>query len=74
MTTRASATNTEVAERLCISGSMVSRIRSGERTPGMELMRTIALAYDFTIQDQFDAGLFGSYASAFERALVEHYG
>jgi transcriptional regulator with XRE-family HTH domain len=62
-------TNREVAERIGLTHSAVSRIRSGQRFPGIEVMGAIARVYGWPVNQQVDARVNGVYADLFELAI-----
>jgi transcriptional regulator with XRE-family HTH domain len=48
------ATNPEVGKLVGLSYSGVSRIRSGDRYPSLQVMRKIAAAYSWPVSEQLD--------------------
>lgn len=71
-------TNREIGERIGLSVASVSRLRSGERTPSLDVMVLIEKEYGFTVQQQVDAreidrGRDGNpaYAQALTRAIEQ---
>lgn len=72
-TVQPKVTNQRVADRLGINHSTVSRIRSGERHPSIDLMKKIETEYGWDLEKQLRA--YGSvvYKREFERILAEHY-
>ena len=66
-------TNQKVADRLGINHSTVSRIRSGERHPSLNLMRKIEAEYDWDLMAQIRINGTVAYKREFERVLAEHY-
>lgn len=73
MSVRALVTNQQVGTDIGATHSMVSRIRSGDRLPSFELMRQIETQIGWSMTDQTDARLLGSYAQEFESALAKNY-
>lgn len=67
------ATNPEVGQRIGLSYSGVSRIRSGDRYPSLAVMRKIREAYGWSLADQQalipDRGRNMDYALEFERRI-----
>lgn len=66
------ATNTEIGERIGITGSGVSRIRTGGRVPNLETMRRIEAATGWSIEAQSRAAADGGrqgYAVEFNRLV-----
>lgn len=74
MSTRALVTNEQIAKDLNITHSMVSRVRSGDRTPSLETMLTIHEVFKWGLEQQALARAMGRYATEFETALARHYG
>jgi transcriptional regulator with XRE-family HTH domain len=62
-------TNMEVAERLGCDHSMVSRMRSGDRSPSIAMLTTISAEYNVSLQTLVRARLDGPEAmvACFER-------
>ena len=73
METRATVTNQRVADDLGITHSMVSRIRSGDRLPSLQLVRKIEAAYGWSVADQITDLDPKRYAVAFEAILAKRY-
>lgn len=63
-------TNRAVADKLGLSESGVSRLRSGDRLPSLALMGKIQEAYGWSIQAQWQARADAKWTSAFEEVLV----
>ncbi|QBZ73252.1 helix-turn-helix DNA binding domain protein [Microbacterium phage Theresita] len=61
--------NKAVAQRLGLSESGVSRLRSGSRFPSLAVMQDIEAAFGWTVQDQSDAIRGNTWTSGFEEAL-----
>lgn len=74
MATRSQVTNQKVGEDLGISHSMVSRIRSGDRRPSLEVMLKMHEEWDWPLDVQAFSWTMGSYARDFEAELVKAYG
>jgi len=55
-------TNEQVGQLIGLSYSAVSRLRSGNRFPSLEVMYKIEAAFDWPIQDQLRARLVGGAA------------
>lgn len=72
MTTKATVTNQRVADDLGITHSMVSRIRSGDRIPSLDVMLKIH-EWGWGLEKQALAKTLGTYAADFEALLVTHY-
>ena len=62
-------TNGEVAEALGLSESGVSRLRSGDRLPSLQVMQTIETVYGWTVQGQSNARQAGDWTGAFVKVL-----
>ena len=73
MTTRALVTNQRVAEDLGITHSAVSRIRSNDREPSLNLMMRITALTGWGLNSQAMAIAAGNYGSMFESILADHY-
>jgi transcriptional regulator with XRE-family HTH domain len=71
---RASITNVQVAEDIGQDYTTVSRYRSGQRLPSLEVMLAIERAYGWTVQQQAVAANASreEYAVGFEAALSRH--
>lgn len=65
-------TNEEVAQRIGLTHSGVSRIRSGARNASITAMRAIENEYQWPIQDQIAAREAGTYAENFEIHISAH--
>jgi len=63
-------TNEEIAQKIGLSHSGVSRIRNGHRLPGIETMQKIQEVYGWSVQTQVDARSRGTYAAEFEIAVA----
>ena len=62
-------TNSQVAEALGLSESGVSRLRSGDRLPSLDVMQTIEKVYGWTVQGQSNARQAGKWTEAFVTVL-----
>lgn len=63
-------TNRELAERLELTHSAVSRIRNGTRTPSLHTMLRIETAMDWSINQQITAKVEDVYAPYFEEQIA----
>ncbi|QLF82716.1 helix-turn-helix DNA binding domain protein [Microbacterium phage SBlackberry] len=63
-------TNRAVADKLGLSESGVSRLRSGDRLPSLALMQKIEAAYGWSVQGQSIARTHNDWRGAFEKVLV----
>lgn len=66
-------TNTRVGKMLGISESMVSRIRSNDRSPGFEVMKKVATELGWTFESQARARSAGNYGNALEEVLKQRF-
>lgn len=64
-------TNRDVAERLNLTHSGVSRLRTGDRLASVSTMSRIEQVYGWSISDQVAARSAGKYAEEFEAALAK---
>lgn len=71
--TRAPVTNQRVAEALGITHSAVSRIRSGDRLPSLQLVRRISNVLNWPVDEQVSTLDPGTYAAAFEDLLSRRF-
>lgn len=62
-------TNTEVADKIGLNHSMVSRIRGGQRTPSFDTMAAIEAAYGWPLTEQAISRKRGTYAEDFESVI-----
>lgn len=62
-------TNTEVAERIGLDHSMVSRIRGGQRIPSFDSMAVIETSYGWPLSEQAISRKRGTYAKDFEAII-----
>ncbi len=62
-------TNGQVAEALGLSESGVSRLRSGDRLPSLEVMQKIETVYGWSVQGQSNARQAGDWTGAFVKVL-----
>ena len=74
MAVRSLVTNQKVGEDLGISHSMVSRIRSGDRRPSLEVMYQMHAEWNWPLDVQAFSWSMGTYARDFEAELVKQYG
>lgn len=74
MTTRARVTNQRVADDLDLTHSAVSRIRSGNRLPSLNLVRRIEAVLGWSVEEQVSSLDPEVYAENFERILAKRYG
>lgn len=70
---RAEVTNRQIADDLGVTHAAISRIRSGDRTPSIELMMRISVLVKWSIDQQARAKSDGTYAAAFEKHMSVHY-
>ena len=73
MSTRSRVTNQKVADDLHITHSAVSRIRSGDRLPSLQLIRRIYAAYGWSYDEQMKDLHPERYATEFEKVLIRRY-
>lgn len=64
-------TNEYLGELLGVSHAMVSRYRSGDRLPSVDVMQRMKELYDWSIDDQVDARNSGTYAEQFSALVNE---
>lgn len=62
-------TNAEVGEKIGLTHSGVSRIRSGDRLPSLDTMAAIERAFGWSRAAQLQARDEGKYAQAFENVI-----
>lgn len=74
MSNRSLATNEWVAQQLGLTHSMISRIRSGDRRPSIEVMGKIQERFHWSLNKQLEARREGNYAAQFELILGRQYG
>lgn len=70
---RATVTNQRVAEDLGITHSAVSRIRSGDRTPSLDVMLKMHEEWEWPLEVQALSRSLGKYAEDFEAVLAKRY-
>lgn len=70
---RTDVTNVQVGKDLGVTHVTISRIRSGDRLPSLDLMVKIESLTRWKISAQTRERQGGTYAAAFERALHRHY-
>lgn len=63
-------TNEEVGRKIGLTHSSVSRIRSGERLPSIEVMSRIEEEYNWSVGGQVRARQNGTYKDEFELAIA----
>lgn len=63
-------TNRAVADKLGLSESGVSRLRSGDRLPSLALMQKIEAKYGWSVQGQSIARSHNDWRRSFEAVLV----
>lgn len=73
MADRTPITNKRIANDLGVTHAAISRIRSGGRTPSLELMMRIERAIQWKLSYQAAAKEEGIYATKFEAAIKLHY-
>lgn len=66
-------TNQDVAAKIGLTHSGVSRIRTGDRLPSVATMGRIQEQYGWSVQAQVEARGIGIYAAQFERALIGEF-
>lgn len=71
---RAAITNVALGELIDLSHATVSRIRSGDRLPSVEVMAKIKDELGWSLDDQVSARLARRYVERFEEILVRRYG
>ena len=74
MSMRANVTNVQVGDDIGLAHSTVSRIRSGDRLPSIDIMVEIARVYGWSVERQIEARMADRYTGRFERMLVERFG
>jgi transcriptional regulator with XRE-family HTH domain len=73
MSTRAQVTNQKVADDLGITHSAVSRIRSGDRRPSLDVMLKMHEEWKWPLDVQAFCLTMGTYTENFEAELVKRY-
>ena len=71
---RAAITNVQVGLDIGLDHTTVSRIRSGDRLPSIDVMVAIARVYGWKIDAQVRARTEDRYASGFEAVLIRSFG
>lgn len=71
---RANIANTEIAKTLDVQHTTVSRYRSGDRVPSLDVMLKIADEYDWALQLQALSRQAGLWHEGFEAALATKFG
>lgn len=74
MDMRAAITNVRIASDIGLDHTTVSRIRSGDRMPSLDVMIEIERVYKWAIPLQVVARATDDYAGAFERILISRFG
>ena len=72
MTPTSAVTNNEVATKIGLDHSMVSRIRGGQRIPSFDSMVSIEAAYGWPLTEQAISRKRGTYAKDFEAVINTH--
>lgn len=72
--TLAAVTNVAVGKAIGLAHSSISRIRSGDRTPSLDIMLDIEREFGWSVRDQAIARREDKYASEFEKILIQRYG
>lgn len=70
---RSTVTNAYVAEKIGLTHTQVSRLRTGARKPSIKTMNTITLALGWHIATQMKAIRAGEYAEQFEEFLIRKF-
>lgn len=73
MTDRAPVTNQRVADDLGVTHSAISRIRSGDRLPSLQLVRRIDAVLGWAVDEQVSSLDPEVYAKNFENLLAKRY-
>jgi transcriptional regulator with XRE-family HTH domain len=71
---RADIANTEIAKTLDVQHTTVSRYRSGDRVPSLDVMLKIAEEYDWGLELQALSRQAGTWHEGFEAALATKFG
>lgn len=71
---RAAITNVQVGDDIGLAHSTVSRIRSGDRLPSVDIMVEIERVYQWKVNWQIRARMNGNYAEKFEELLMNRFG
>lgn len=73
---KAPVSNSEIGERIGLTESGVSRLRSAARRPSVSTMEAIYKAYEWDVVEQFKIANYGSdlaWSEAFERVISKDY-
>lgn len=70
---RACVTNREVAELLGVTHSAISRIRSGDRMPSLDLMVEVSIKLNWAVEEQAYNRRLNTYRYEFEEVLAREY-
>lgn len=70
---KAPVTNQRVADELGVSHSAISRIRSGDRLPSLQLVRVIEAKFGWPVAKQIETLDPRYYAAEFEAILSKRY-
>lgn len=62
--------NESLGRLLGVSHATISRYRSGDRLPEIDVMGKIAAEFGWSMDDQYAARVSGDYAGEFERRVV----
>lgn len=73
MATRSVVTNQRVAEELGVTHAHISRIRSGDRLPSLQLVRRINARFGWSVTEQIADLDPKRYAEAFEEILAKRF-
>lgn len=74
MDMRAAITNVQIGKDIGLDHTTVSRIRSGERLPSIDVMVDVELRYGWRVEQQIKSRLDGTYAEDLETKLVKMFG
>lgn len=72
--TRSAITNIDLAKRLDLTHSSVSRLRAGKRTPGIDAMMRISTVLSWPVNEQARSRQAKTYHVELERRLVLWFG
>lgn len=65
-----SPTNDEIGQLIGVTHATVSRYKSGDRLPTIDVMGQIAEAFKWSMDDQYAARQAGTYASEFSQRVA----
>jgi ribosome-binding protein aMBF1 (putative translation factor) len=71
---RAAISNSQIGSDIGLDYTTVSRIRSGQRLPSIDVMVEIERVFKWPVAEQVDARTKDCYAEAFEKRLVDQFG